>query len=127
VGDEAGPQHLPLGELAQPDRVQRVGLGTPGEVLDVTGIDQPGLEPVGFQQGVAPFQESLVASMTTRVTPSSPSRSAMTSSQRVIVWSVVTSGNHRPELPWPRTRTQQVSSALPDVQRRHPPGGRDTV
>jgi hypothetical protein len=32
-GDEAGPQHLPLGELAQPDRVQRVGLGTPGEVL----------------------------------------------------------------------------------------------
>src|SRR5215218_8379755 len=27
-GDEAGPQHLPLGELAQPDRVQRVGLGT---------------------------------------------------------------------------------------------------
>jgi hypothetical protein len=35
--DEAGPQHLPLGELAQPDRIQRVGLGTAGEVLDVTG------------------------------------------------------------------------------------------
>jgi hypothetical protein len=86
-GDEAGPQHLPLGDLAQPDRVQRVGLGTPGEVRDVTGIDQPGLEPVGFQQvAEAPLQESLVASITTRVTPSSPSRSAMTSSQRVIVW-----------------------------------------
>jgi hypothetical protein len=42
---------------------------------------------VGFQQvAEAPLQESLVASITTRVTPSSPSRSAMTSSQRVIVW-----------------------------------------
>src|ERR671910_2366836 len=49
-GDEAGPEQLPLGELAQPDRIQGVGLGPPGEVLDVTGIDQPGLEPVGFQQ-----------------------------------------------------------------------------
>jgi hypothetical protein len=32
-----------------------------------------------------------VASITTRVTPSSPSRSAMTSSQRVIVWELRTS------------------------------------
>jgi hypothetical protein len=85
-GDEAGPQHLPLGELAPPDRIQRVGLGPSGEVLDVTGIHQPDLEPVGFQQVVDPLQESLVASITTRVTPSSTSRSAMTSSQRVIVW-----------------------------------------
>jgi hypothetical protein len=54
-------------------------------VLDVTGVDQPDLEPVGFQQVVDPLQESLVASITTRVTPSSPSRSAMTSSPRVIV------------------------------------------
>jgi hypothetical protein len=56
--DEAGPQHLPLGELAQPDRVQRVGLGTSREVLDVTGVDQPGLEPVGFQQVVRPPSRS---------------------------------------------------------------------
>jgi hypothetical protein len=42
---------------------------------------------VGFQQvAEAPFQESLVASITTRVTPNSASRSAMTSNQRVIVW-----------------------------------------
>src|SRR5512132_1962923 len=55
--DEAGPQHLPLGELAQPDRIQGVGLRTPRKVLDVTGIDQPRLEPVGFQQvAEAPFQ-----------------------------------------------------------------------
>src|SRR5215218_5680841 len=84
-GDEAGPQQLPLGNLAQPDRIQGVGLGTPGEVLDVAGIHQPGLEPVGFQQVQGPLQSSLVASMTTRVTPSSASRSTMTSSQRVIV------------------------------------------
>src|SRR5512132_1930796 len=50
VGDEAGPQQLPLGELAEPDRIQGVGLGPSREVLDVTGIDQPRLEPVGFQQ-----------------------------------------------------------------------------
>jgi hypothetical protein len=56
-------------------------------VLDVTSIDQPDLEPGRFQQvAEAPFPSSLVASITTRVTPSSPSRSAMTSSQRVIVW-----------------------------------------
>jgi hypothetical protein len=52
---EAGPQHLPLGQLAQPDRIQRVGLGPSREVLDVAGIHQPGLEPVGFQQVIDPL------------------------------------------------------------------------
>ena len=47
---EAGPQHLPLGDLAQPHRVQPVGLGPPRQVLDVAGVDQPDLEPVGLQQ-----------------------------------------------------------------------------
>jgi hypothetical protein len=37
----------------------------------------------------------------------------MTSSQRVIVWSTRTSWSRRPDPPWPGTRTQQVSSALP--------------
>jgi hypothetical protein len=41
---------------------------------------------MGFQQVIDPFQQSLVASMTTRVTPNSASRSTMTSSQRVMVW-----------------------------------------
>jgi hypothetical protein len=54
-GDEAGPQQLPLGELAQPDRVQGVGLGPSREVLDVAGIDQPDLEPGRFQQVVDPL------------------------------------------------------------------------
>jgi hypothetical protein len=54
-----------------------------------------------------------VASITTRVTPSSPSRSANTSSERVIVWEVRTSCSRLPDLPRPGTRTQQVSSALP--------------
>jgi hypothetical protein len=53
--DEAGPEHLPLGQLAQPDRIQGVGLGPPGQVLDVTGIHQPDLEPGRFQQVVDPF------------------------------------------------------------------------
>jgi hypothetical protein len=48
--DEAGPQQLPLGDLGEPDRVQPVGLGPPGKVLDVFGVDQPDLEPVGLQQ-----------------------------------------------------------------------------
>ena len=42
---ETGAQHLPFGDLAQPDRVQPVGLGASGQVLDVLGVDQPGLEP----------------------------------------------------------------------------------
>ena len=48
--DEAGPQHLPFGDLAQPHRVQPVGLGPPRQVLDVLGADQPRLEACGFQQ-----------------------------------------------------------------------------
>ena len=47
---EAGPQHLPLGDLAQPHRVQLVGLRPAGQVLDVAGVDQPRLEPVRLQQ-----------------------------------------------------------------------------
>src|SRR5918995_4881164 len=38
---EAGAQHLSLGHLGQPDRVQPVGLGPPRQVLDVLGIHQP--------------------------------------------------------------------------------------
>ena len=48
-----------------------VGLRSPGQVLDVLGVDQPGLEPVGLQQVERPASSSpLVASITTRVTPS---------------------------------------------------------
>jgi hypothetical protein len=43
---EAGPQHLPLGQLAQPHRIQLVGLGPPRQVLDLAGVDQPDLKPV---------------------------------------------------------------------------------
>lgn len=43
-------QHLPLGDLGQPDRVQPAGLGTAGQMLDVTGVDQPGLESGRLQQ-----------------------------------------------------------------------------
>jgi hypothetical protein len=48
-GDEAGPQHAALGELAQPDRIQLVGLGPAGDVLDVAGVDHPALDVV-FEQ-----------------------------------------------------------------------------
>ena len=82
---EAWPQHLALGDLAQPHRVQPVGLGPPRQMLDVGGVDQPDLEPLGLQQIKRAFQSSEVASITTRVTPSSPSRSASTNSDRVIV------------------------------------------
>jgi hypothetical protein len=48
--DEAGPQQLPLGHLAPPHRIQLVGLGPAGQVLDIAGIDRPDLKPVGLQQ-----------------------------------------------------------------------------
>jgi hypothetical protein len=48
--DEAGPQHLPLGDLTKPHRVQPVGLGPAWQVLDVFGVDQPDLKPLGLQQ-----------------------------------------------------------------------------
>jgi hypothetical protein len=47
---EAWPQHLPLGDLGEPHRVQPVGLGPPRQMLDVFGVHQPDLEAVGLQQ-----------------------------------------------------------------------------
>jgi hypothetical protein len=49
-GHEARPDHLPLGDLAQPDAVQLVGFGAARQVLDVLGVDQPRLEPGRLQQ-----------------------------------------------------------------------------
>ena len=42
---EAGPQHLPLGDLAQPHRVQPVGLGPARQVLDVLALTSHGSSP----------------------------------------------------------------------------------
>jgi hypothetical protein len=47
--DERGPQHAPLVQLAQPHRIQLVGLGPPRQVLDVTGVDQPHHQPPRLQ------------------------------------------------------------------------------
>jgi hypothetical protein len=49
AGDEAGPEHAALGELAQPDRVDLVGFGPARDVLDVAGVDHPALDVV-FEQ-----------------------------------------------------------------------------
>jgi hypothetical protein len=53
---KAWPQHLPLGDLGQPHRIEPVGLGPPRQVLDVFGVAQPGLEPMGLQQVNGLFQ-----------------------------------------------------------------------
>ena len=47
---ETGAQHLPFGDLAQPDRIQHIGFGSTGQVFDVAGIDQPRLQTVRFEQ-----------------------------------------------------------------------------
>src|SRR5215217_275200 len=47
---EAWPAHAPLDHLGQPYRIQLVGLGAAGDVLDVLGVEQPAGEPLGFQQ-----------------------------------------------------------------------------
>ncbi|GAA4226507.1 hypothetical protein GCM10023075_27140 [Streptosporangium album] len=50
--DQAGPAHAALDDLGQPDRVQFVGLGAAGDVLDVLGVQRPAGEAFGFQQVV---------------------------------------------------------------------------
>jgi hypothetical protein len=47
---QARPAHAALDDLGQPDRIQPVGLGPAGDVLDVLGVQQPAGEPFGFQQ-----------------------------------------------------------------------------
>jgi hypothetical protein len=48
--DERGSQHAPLIQLAQPHRIQLVGLGPARQVLDVTGVNQPHHQAAGLQQ-----------------------------------------------------------------------------
>jgi len=48
--DQAGPAHAPFDDLGQPHRIQLVGLGSAGHVLDVLGVEQPALEALGLQQ-----------------------------------------------------------------------------
>jgi len=47
---EAWPAHAPLDHLGQPHRIELVGLGAAGDVLDVAGVEQPAGESFGFQQ-----------------------------------------------------------------------------
>jgi len=49
-GTKARPAHASLDDLAQPDRVELVGLRSTGHVLDVLGVEQLTLEPLGLQQ-----------------------------------------------------------------------------
>ncbi len=48
--DERGAEHVPLVQLGQPDRIERVGLGPAGDLLDVAGVDQPGRQPAPCKQ-----------------------------------------------------------------------------
>jgi hypothetical protein len=108
---EAGVQDLPLGDLAEPDRIQHVGLGPAGQVLDVFGVDQPGLEPGRFQQ----VEHRLPVIGRGLLHPGHPqaSRSAMPSSERVSVEQATTSCSRLPGWSSSGTRTQHTSSALP--------------
>ena len=54
-GHETRANHLPLGDLAQPHRVQLVGLGPARQVLDIAGVDQPRVESVRLQQVIRRF------------------------------------------------------------------------
>ena len=49
-GTKLGPQHLALGDLAQPDRVQPVGLGPSGQMLHILRVHQPRIQTVGLKQ-----------------------------------------------------------------------------
>jgi len=51
-GHEAARQGAPPGDLRQPDRVQLVRLGPPGQRLDLRGVIQHALEALPLQQEV---------------------------------------------------------------------------
>lgn len=53
---EAGPAHAALDHLGPPHRVQLVGLGPAGHVLDVLGVEQPAREAFGSSRENAGFQ-----------------------------------------------------------------------
>src|SRR6266542_3745107 len=49
-GNKAGPQHAPLGQLGQPDRIELVGLGPARDVLDLPSVDQLHAQAPRLQQ-----------------------------------------------------------------------------
>src|ERR1019366_3686932 len=51
---ERAAQHAPLVQLAQPHAVQPVALGPARQVLDITGVDQPHLQPRRVRQVITP-------------------------------------------------------------------------
>lgn len=47
---ETRPQHAPLAKLREPHGIELVGLGPAGDLLDVTGVDQPHRQTGRLQQ-----------------------------------------------------------------------------
>ena len=71
-GDEAGPDRAALEALRQPAGVRRVPLGAAGQVLDLLGVRQHALEPLGLE----PVERALP--VVRRLPPSPPPAPART-------------------------------------------------
>ena len=52
---QRGPAHATLGDLRQPDRVGPIRLRPARHILDLAGVDQPAVKPLGLQQVVHPL------------------------------------------------------------------------
>jgi hypothetical protein len=52
---QRGSAHAPLGHLGQPHRVGPIRLGPARHVLDLAGVDQPAVKPLGLQQVIHPL------------------------------------------------------------------------
>ena len=75
VRHEAGPDRAALKALGQPAGVRRVPLGPAGQVLDLLGVGQDTLEPLGLQPVIT---LAVMTSLTVALTgiTASPSGSA---------------------------------------------------
>ena len=110
---ETGPQHLAFGDLAQPDRIQHIGLGPARQVLDVAGVDQPRRPARAPPAGRTPVSSSPTSPPSPPARPAArpgdwPARSATGSSSNASTPPAAPSGSRGAG-----TRTQHTNSALP--------------
>ena len=85
AGHEAGGDRAALKARRQPPGIRRIPLRPPGQVLDLLGIRQHALEPLGLQPVEWALPVVAVASITTAGTCQLRSQSASASTSRLVV------------------------------------------
>ena len=112
--------HAAFGHLRQPHRISAIRLGPPRHVLDLAGVDQPAVEPLGLQQVIdaLPVITRRFHHHTLNTPLPQPDRHLQ---QRRGSGGIAPDLLHPPpRLTWVRHPHARLQRGLTQIQRRHP-------